>query len=61
MSVPIWEAKDIVLMSPAPHLEYIPPSPQLYAMALSLPFGLGSGIDVSSAMENTYQQFDPQD
>ena len=47
-------------MSPAPHLKYFLPSPQIYAMTLTLPFGLGSGIDVSSLMDNTYQQFDPQ-
>ena len=28
-------------------------------MSLSLPFGLGSGVD-APAIENTYQQFDPQ-
>ena len=54
-----WGAKE-VLTSPALHLKYFLPSPQIYAMTLTLPFGLGSGVDVSSSMDNTYQQFDPQ-
>jgi hypothetical protein len=58
MSIPIWGggAKDII--SPAPHMEYALPSPQLYVM--TLPFGLGSTVNVSSVMESTYQPFDTQ-
>ena len=53
-----WGAKD-VLTSPAPHLKYFLPSPQIYVMTLTLPFSLGSSINVLLSMDNTYQQFDP--
>jgi hypothetical protein len=29
-------------------------------MSLSLPFSPGNSVDISSAMENTYQSFEPQ-
>jgi hypothetical protein len=29
-------------------------------MSLSLPFSPGSGVNISSAAESTYQSFDPQ-
>jgi hypothetical protein len=59
MSVLLLDAKDI-LTSLCPILRIGPSFPQLYAMTLSLPFSPGSSVNMSSAMEGTYQSFDSQ-
>jgi hypothetical protein len=59
MSVLLLDAKDI-LTSLCPILRIGPSFPQPYAMTLSLPLSPGSGVDMSLAMEGTYQSFDSQ-
>ena len=54
-----WEAKE-VLTSPVLTRNIHLPFPQLYAMALSIPFAPGNGVGTPSVMENTYQSLDPQ-
>ena len=54
-----WEAKE-VLTSPVLTRNIHLPFPQLYAMALSIPFGPGSSVGTPSAIENTYHSLDPQ-
>ena len=58
-SVLLWGAKEVLT---SPVLPWNTPLsfPQIYAMALCLPFGTGGSSDITTTAENTYQSFDPQ-